>query len=51
MIEYNNGLPVYWRDETSGKMARAVQAYWQPYSKDKAPPELEEKNINLNLMR
>ena len=30
MIEYNNGMPVYWRNESSGKLEEAVNAYWMP---------------------
>ena len=32
MIEYNNGMPVYWRNESSGKLEEAVNAYWMPYA-------------------
>lgn len=27
-IPYNNGLPSYWQDETSGRIKKAVEAYF-----------------------
>ena len=46
MIKYNNGTPMYWRDETSGRMLSAVMAFWSPYadSPDRVP-ELEPEHI------
>lgn len=46
MIKYNNGIPNYWRDETSGKLAEAVTAYWKPYmDNQKTIPELTSEHI------
>jgi hypothetical protein len=39
MIEYNNGIPKYWKDETSGQMTKAVNAYWSPSRRDELSPE------------
>lgn len=46
MIKYNNGMPVYWRDETSGRMLTAVMAFWLPYADSpNNVPELSEEHI------
>ena len=39
MINYNNGMPAYWRDETSGKMEDAVWEYFDPYANPEQDPE------------
>ena len=48
MIQYNNGAPLYWRDERSGKMTEAVEAYFSPCA-DYQPfiPELSTAHVDL----
>lgn len=41
MIKYNNGMPNYWKNETSGQMAKAVEAYWSTSRRG----ELNSENI------
>jgi hypothetical protein len=38
-IPYNNGKPSYWRDETSGQIKKAVEAYWSHSRRDELSPE------------
>lgn len=42
---------MYWREETSGKMESAVNAYWLPYTNNqKGLPELSDEHINILRM-
>jgi len=49
MLDYNNGLPNYWRDETSGRMEQAVAAYWGGIL-DGFPEGLSSENITMLKM-
>lgn len=48
MIKYNQGMPMYWRDEMSGKMLSAVVAFWSPYADSPQNiPELSAEHVCL----
>ena len=50
-IEYNNGMPMYWRDEMSGKLLTAVMAYWTPYADTPDHiPELNDDHVSALRM-
>ena len=45
-------IPLYWRDERSGKLTEAVEAYLEPYTldnldSDRAIPELSDRHLQL----
>ena len=51
MIKYNLGMPMYWRDETSGRLLASVMAFWSSYADTpKNVSELDETDIaNLRM--
>jgi hypothetical protein len=46
-IPYNNGIPSYWQDETSGQIKKAVDAYWQARIITGKNDELSPENIAI----
>jgi hypothetical protein len=46
-IPYNNGIPSYWQDETSGQIKKAVDAYWQARIITGKNDELSLENIAI----
>lgn len=48
MIDYNHGIPMYWRDEASGKMLEAIIAFWSPYADSpRNIPPISDEHISL----
>lgn len=54
MIKYNQGMPMYWRNETSGRLHKAVMAFLSPACDlslcEKSPeniPELSDEDVCL----
>lgn len=48
-INYNQGLPLYWREETSGKLASAFE--WYLNLDEVAAVDSKVVQINLNLLK